>query len=343
MQKITSRRGGNIAFVNADRSTFNLPNVDRYHRLWLRFTGTMTITLGGGTAVVTQDAPYSVIRAIRVILSGYRGLGATTLFSLSGFQANIWERIENPNFTDNFAAPVAAGANTWTFNLLIPISLGETDFAGMLAFKSVEDRSATFSLEIDWGNVNQTGNGTSDVVTLAGGAANTAVLTAANLTVSSETFQFLTGEAERLGLREDLLHQISSFRSNIAATGALNIDLPVGLLYLRLIFLARNNALFANSIFDTFELVVEDSVRPYTIFEDQWRGQQRYRNLSDYPVGVYALDRYWTRTWRDVYDTTRLNRLQAVFNITAALTAPADVTTIREVVVPTPQTARKAA
>jgi hypothetical protein len=340
VQKVTVRRGPGLAFVNNDRSEFNLPNVDRWHRIWLRFTGTMTIVLGGGTAAVTAEAPFSVMRQIRLTLQGYRGLGNTVLYALSGFQAAVYARVENPNYTDNNVQPVAAGANAWSFNLLLPISVGETDFAGMLTLAG--DKSATLILSIDWGNVNLAANGTSDAVVLAAGAANSATLTG-TATMVSETFQFLKGEAERLGIREDIIHQISAKRDNIVAIGNLPVDLTVGVLYVRLIYLVRNNGVFANSVFDLFELVVEDSVRPYSLNEDQWRGQTRYRNLSDYPTGVYAQDRYWTRTWRDVYDASALTRLQASFNIIAAVTAPADVSTIREVAIPTPAAARKAA
>lgn len=331
MQKVTVRRGPGLAFVLGDRSEFTLPNVDRWHRIWLRFTGTLTVTLGAGTAALTAEAPYSVMKQIRLTLQGYRGLGNTVVFTLSGYQASVWVRVENPNYTDNFVAPTANGANAWSFNLLLPISVGETDFAGMLTLAG--DRSATFVLSIDWGNA-------ADFVTLGGGA--TAVLTG-TATIVSETFQFLRGEAERLGLREDIIHQISARKDNIVATGSLPVDLTVGVFYLRLVFLVQNNALYANAVFDIFEVVVEDSVRPYSLVEDQWRGQSRYRNLSDYPVGAYAIDRYWTRTWRDVYDASALTRLQSTFNIIAAVTAPAFVATIREVAIPTPAAARRPA
>lgn len=332
MQKLTQRRGRSLTFAAGDRSELELPNVDRWHRIWLRFTGTLAVTLGGGTAVLTQEAPYSAIRQIRLTLSGYRGLGNTTLFSLSGYQTAVFARVENPNYEDNFVAAAADGNNAWSFNLMVPVTVGETDFTGMI--KLAGDKSASFVLSIDWGQ-------TADFVTLAGAA--TATLTG-SVTVNTETFQFLKGEAEKMGVRQDLIHQISSKRQVIDATGDGNIvDLTTGELYLRLIFLIRNNGLHVNGVFDIFELVVEDSVRPYTITEDQWRGQTRYRNLRDYPVGVYAIDRYWTRTWRDVYDALGLTQLQAVFNVTAAPVSPADITTIREVAIPTPAAAREQA
>jgi hypothetical protein len=325
--------------VNNDSSEFVLPNVDRWHRIWLRFVGTMTVTLGGGTATALATAPFSVMRRVTLTLQGYRGLGNTTLYSLSGFQASIFLRVENPNYTDNFTAPVAAGANAWTFNLMLPISVGETDFAGML--KLAGDKSATLTIRIDWANANQTGNGTSDVITLAGGAANSAVLTG-TATIVSETFQFLAGEAERLGLRQDIVHQLTSRTDQLVGTAPFDVPLTIGMFYLRLIFLTTNNGAFANGVHDLFDLVVEEAVHPYTIREDEWRGQARYRNLSDYPTGVYALDRYWTRTWRDVYDATALTTFKATFNIVAAIVAPANIQTIREVAIVTPAAAREA-
>lgn len=300
----------------------------------------MTIVLGGGAAAAAAEAPYSAMRQITLTLQGYRGLGNTVLYSLTGFQASVFLRVENPNYTDNFTAPVAGGANAWTFNLMVPVSVGETDFAGML--KLAGDKSATLTLRIDWGNANQTGNGTSDVITLSAGAGNSATLTG-TATVVSETFQFLAGEAERLGLREDIVHQLTSRKDDVVATGQKDVILTTGMFYLRLIFLLRNTGAYGNALFDLFDLVVEEAVHPFTIAEDQWRGQARYRNLSDYPVGVYALDRYWTRTWRDVYDATALTNLKTTFNITAAIVAPADIQTIREVAIVTPAAARKAA
>lgn len=340
MQKVTARRGPGLVFVNNDSSEFVLPNVDRWHRIWLRFVGTMTVVLGGGAAAAVAEAPYSLMRRITLTLQGYRGLGNTVLYSLSGFQAQVFLRVENPNYADNFTAPVAAGANAWTFNLMLPVSVGETDFAGMLALAG--DKAASLTLRIDWGNANQVGNGTSDVIALTAGAANTATLTG-TATVVSETFQFLRGEAERLGLREDIVHQITSRKDDIVGLGELEVPLTRGAFYLRAIFLARNNGAFANAIFDLFDLVVEESVHPFGIREDEWRGQARYRNLSDYPTGVYALDRYWTRTWRDVYDATLVTSLKATLNVIAAVVAPADVNTIREVAIVTPAAARKAA
>ena len=338
MQKVTSRRGPGLVFVNNDASEFVLPNVDRWHRIWLRFVGTMTIVLGGGTAVATAEAPYSAFKRITLTLQGYRGLGNTVLYSLSGFQASVFLRVENPNYTDNFAAPVAAGANAWTFNLMLPISVGETDFAGML--KLAGDKSASLTLRIDWANANLAANGTSDVVVLAGGAANSAILTG-TATIVSETFQFLAGEAERLGLRQDIVHQLTSRQDQVVGTAPFDVPLTIGMFYLRIITLARNNGLYTNALFDLFDLVVEEAVHPYTVREDEWRGQARYRNLSDYPVGVYALDRYWTRTWRDVYDATALTAFKETLNIIAAITPPANLQTIREVAIVTPAAARE--
>lgn len=342
MQKITARRTGfnSTAYAANDRSTITLPNVDRWHRIFLEFDGTATIAMGAGTAVYTAQAPYNVIRQLTLSLTGYRALGAMVLVRMSGYQAAVWERVENPGFDDRetpavqSAASLVNGANTIHFSLMLPISVGEVDFTGMLPLGG--EKSAAFTLDVDWASAN------SDIVTVAGGAAITSVT--GNITCSSETFQFLEGEPKALGLREDIIHQITSRTATVAATGDNRVALSTGVLHLRIINILRQNGAFSDTTWDVFELIVEDTVRPYTMTQRQWLDQQRYRNVDrDYPTGTYALDRYWTRTWRDVYDALKLTRFEESFNVTTAPAGTTDLTTIQEVAIPTPQAAKKAA
>lgn len=342
MQKITARRTGSAALSYAvnDRSSITLPNVDRWHRMFLQFAGTVTMNMGAGSATFTAQAPYAAIRRLTLTLTGYRGLGSVTLFSLTGYQAAIWARVENPAYDDRetpavqAATALANGANAFNFALLIPISVGETDFTGMLPLG--DEKAADLVLDIDWAAAN------ADVVTVAGGAAITSITGTA--TISSETFQFLKGEPERLGLREDVLHLLSSKTTSVPATGERRVELQTGVLHLRIINILRNNSLFTDTFFDTADLVVNDTVRPFGITQTQWLDQQRYRNVDkDYPTGTYVLDRYSTRTWRDVYDALKLSRFELAFNITTAPAGTADIATIQEVAVPTPQAAKKAA
>lgn len=342
MQKITARRTGGSALAYAvnDRSSITLPNVDRWHRIWLTFAGVVTMAMGAGSATFTAQAPYAAIRRLTLTLTGYRGLGTVTLFSLTGYQAAVWARVENPAYDDRetpavqAASALANGANNINFSLLIPISVGETDFTGMLPLG--DEKSADLVLDIDWAAAN------SDVVTVAGGAAITSITGTA--TIKSETFQFLKGEPEALRLREDILHLLSSKTRTTAATGENRIELQTGVLHLRQLYLIRNNGAFIDTSFDTGELVVNDTVRPFGITQTQWLDEQRYRNVDkDYPTGTYVLDRYTTRTWRDVYDALHLNRFEMSFNITTAVAGVSDIATIQEVAVPTPAAAKKAA
>lgn len=341
MQKITARRTPSLTYAVNDQSRLALPNVDRYHRLFLEFDGTVTVTLSTGSVAYTARAPYAAVRQVTLTLTGYRGLGAVTLIRASGYELTVWERVENPGFDDRDTPAVQAssalvnGANTIHFSLLLPFSVGETDFAGMLPLGG--DRQAVLELAVDWAAAN------TDIATRTAPATLDSVT--GTMTVSSETFQFLEGEAERLGLREDLIHQIYSRVATVAATGERSIDNPIGVLYLRLLHLFRQNAAYSDTTWDTFELVVEDSTRPVTITQRQWLDQQRYRSIDkDLPTGTYVLDRYWTRTWRDVFDTTqRITRFESRFNITTAPVGTTDIASVYEVAVPTPQAARRAA
>lgn len=342
MQKITARRTGfnTAAYAVNDRSTLTLPNVDRWHRIFLEFDGTVTMNMGAGSATYTAQAPYVAIRQLTLTLTGYRKLGAMTLFRASGYQAAVWERVENPGFDDRetpaiqSASALVNGANTVHFSLMVPISVGEVDFTGMLPLGG--EKSATFTLDIDWAAAN------ADIVTVAGGAAITSIT--GTVTASSETFQFLKGEPEALGLREDIIHQLLARTQTVAATGDNRSSLSTGVLHLRDIFILRQNGAFSDTTWDIFELVLEDTVRPFTATQRQLLDQQRYRNVDrDYPTGTYALDRYWTRTWRDVYDALKLTRFEAAFNVVTAPAGTTDLVTLQEVAIPTPLAAQKAA
>lgn len=343
MQKITARRTGfnSAAYAAGTTSTITLPNVDRWHRVFVEVNGAVTITMGAGTAVWTAQAPYNLIRQLTLSLTGYRSLGSMTLIRMSGYQAAVWERVENPGFDDRESPAVQSAAslvngagNTIHFSLLLPISIGEVDFTGMLPLGG--EKSASFTLDIDWATAN------ADLVTVAGGATLDAMT--GTITVSSETFQFLEGEPKALGLREDIIHQITSRTQTVAAVGENRVELSTGVLLLRLIHILRQNGAFSDTTWDLFDLVVEDTVRPFSATQRQMLDQQRYRNVDrDYPTGTYALDRYWTRTWRDVYDALKLTRFESAFNVVTAPAGTTDLTTIQEVAIPTPQAARKAA
>lgn len=342
MQKITARRTPNLTYAVNDQSRLQLPNVDRFHRLFLEFNGTVTVTLGTGSVAYTARAPYAAIRQVSLVLTGYRRLGTVTLIRASGYELTVWERIENPGFDDRdtpavqAASALVGGANTIHFSLLLPFSVGETDFAGMLPLGG--DRQAVLELVVDWAAAN------TDIATPTAPATLDSVT--GTLTVSSETFQFLEGEPERLGLREDIIHQLYSRVKTVSATGEFSIENPIGVLHLRILHLFRQNAAYNDTTWDTFELVVEDSVRPFTATQRQLLDQQRYRGVDkDLPTGTYAFDRYWTRTWRDVWDTAtrRITRFESRFNITTAPVGTTDVASVYEVAVPTPQAAQRAA
>lgn len=342
MQKITARRTGfnSAAYAANDRATITLPNVDRWHRIFLEFDGLVNMNMGAGSATYTAQAPYNVMRQITLSLTGYRSLGSMILFRMTGYQAAVWQRVENPGFDDRETPAVQSssalvnGNNTVHFSLMLPISVGEVDFTGMLPLGG--EKSAAFTLDIDWASAN------ADIVTVAGGAAITSIT--GTVTVNSETFQFLEGEPKALGLREDIIHQLTSRTQTVAATGDNRAALATGVLHLRDIFILRQNGAFSDTTWDVFELIVEDTVRPFSITQRQWLDQARYRNVDrDYPTGTYALDRYWTRTWRDVYDALKLTRFEGAFNVTTAPAGTTDLTTVQEVAIPTPQAAKKAA
>ncbi len=109
-----------------------LPKVGLLKRVILLFTGTLTVTLGGGTAVLGAEAPWSLLTRLRLTANGNTALFDMTgwgsmiasLFGAYGY-SGIGGRPRIPDSATvpgpaatafaaaNFGAGVSAGANTW--------------------------------------------------------------------------------------------------------------------------------------------------------------------------------------------------------------------------------------
>lgn len=117
-------------------------------RLYLHFTATTTVTLGGGTAAVDWSGPWSSISKLRIQAPG--GLEQTALSGFAAYLQNIIETykyvFEEPgvasvNVPSNFASrvyavPVNAGGNTWEFGLELPVAINEREALGLLMMQN---------------------------------------------------------------------------------------------------------------------------------------------------------------------------------------------------------------
>lgn len=324
MQRI-ERTIDTLAYTALRRVSTKLPQVEFLSEIWLDVSGTMTITLNGGTAVIKQEGPHALVNTAQVTLNGYLKLGNVSPFTLSGYLTSILNRIDRPGYTDNFTAAVAAGANTWSFHLRVPITATDVNMAGII-FTGMPGSQVTLFLQ--WGQE-------SDVITLAGGAV-AAFVGQAN--IRTITFQVADNE----GFDIFSLHAITQQTDVVTATGVKAIDLPPGNLYLRILHAVRNNTLYANAVATQLQLEIQNYADPITVPEDRALSQQRWRYLTDLPVGSYCFDLFWTRTLRDAIDTGKVNKIQSKVTMAAAV-ATCDIQTAIEQYVPIPRPSKAAA
>lgn len=325
MQRI-ERQIDTLAFVANKRVTTRLPQVEFLSEIWLDFAGTLTVVNGTGGATIKQEGPHQLIKSAQVTVNGYLKLGNIAPYTLSGYLTNILDRVDRPGYVDNFTAPTAAGANTWSFHLRIPITTTDTNMAGII-FTGLQGSSVTLAIQF--------GQET-DVVTLTGTA--TAAM-AGNVNVRTVTFQVADGE----GFDIWSLHAVTSQTDDLVASGVKAIDLPPGNLYLRLIHAVKNNGLYANGVATQLQLELQNYADPITLAEDRALSLQRWRYLTDLPVGSYVFDEFWTRTLRDAIDTGKVNKIQSKITV-AGVAGVANIETAIEqyVRIPRPQNAKAA-
>ncbi len=312
MQRI-EREVDTVTFVaNSRRAGVKLPQVEFLSEVWLDFSGTLTIAMGAGSAVLTQQGGFGLIAQAQLVLNGYLKLGNISPFTLSGYMLSILNRIDRPGYVDRFTTPVLAGANTWSFHLRMPITATDTNMSGILFSGMPASQMTVF---ITWADIPQ-------AVTLAGGA--TATLTG-QVAIRTVTFQVADGE----GFDIFSLHALSSQVDAIAAAGVKSIVLPPGNLYLRIIHAVRNNSLYLNGYATQLQFEVQRYADPITLSEDRALALQRWRYLTDLPVGTYVFDYFWPRTLRDAIDTGGLNDVQSKITV-GAVVGVADVETAIE-------------
>ncbi len=316
MQRI-EREVGTITPVNNTTQYLDIPKVEFLSEIWLDFTLTNTIVLGGGSAALKVQGPHSYVKTASLTLNGYLNLGTVSPFTLSGFLSYILNKIDRPQYTDNFTAGVANGANAWTFHLRIPITVSDANLAGIIW---TGNPAASLRLAVTFGTE-------TDAITL--GAPATATFSAMSCKVRTVTFQTAQGE----GFDIFALHGITQQAQNIVATGVQTVQLPPGNLYLRIIHAIRNNSVYAAALLSQGQLEFQNYADPITYpDESRWLNLQRWRYLTDLPAGAYTFDLFWTRTLRDAIDTKNMNLITSKITVpsTVVVAATADITTAIE-------------
>lgn len=293
-----------------------IPRTGYLTRLWVRFYGTLDNT-GAAAGVAGWRAPWSLIQNARLNVNG-------NAFPLSedGYSSEIMQRLMRPGYTDNSQMGVAVGNNTVSFSTMLPVSVTDANMTGVLW---AGNDKTTIYLEL-------TLREAEDPAFFSG----TGTLTG-TVEVWSESFLFGANEQ-----KPDLstLHNVKVVRKNITETGEVYIDLPtLNQVYLRIVHIIENNgAALGYTPGMLFQYEIEDYESPYTLTDGEMGTLQNERYLGKVPLstGARVLDLYWTRTLRDVINSTGLSLFQAKITIPAsvAITQPANIYTVTETLSP---------
>jgi hypothetical protein len=326
-----------------------LPKVGLLKRVILLFTGTLTVTLGGGTAVLGAEAPWSLLTRLRLTANGNTALFDMTgwgsmiasLFTAFGY-SGIGGRPRIPDSATvpgpaatafaaaNFAAGVSAGANTWNFGLEIPLGLSDDwrDPVGLIlaaAPDTVLQVEATFGATLFSVTAART-----TPVTVTGAA--TATLTG-TLTPFVEFFTIPRSQADYPDLsRIHTWQEIGP--QTITQNGDQSIVIPRGNTVSRIIHDVWTNTLPDGTNVSAAQVKFNQNEIPYNLSRQLLAYLQRERMTRDLPDGIYVHDLWNSGSPRDAVNTLNLNELTSVLTLGGATIAgTSDIRTFLEQII----------
>lgn len=300
----------------AGSMSVTIPRTGYLSELFVRFNGTLDNT---GTAAGTAGwrAPWALLQSARLNVNG-------NVFPLSadGYSLEMLGRARRPGYADNSQMGVAVGNNPVEFTSRLPIAVSDENLTGVIW---VGNPDTTAELELLFREAE-------DPAFFTG----TATLTG-TVEIWARSFLFAKGEP-----KPDLstLHTVTVTRQVIQATGELYVDLPtLSQMYQRIIHVIENdNAALPYTQGLQIQMQIADYESPYTWTDGELQAEQNYVYLGKLlpSTGARVIDLYRTKTLRDVVNATGLTLLQDVITIpgSVAITAPANVYTILEALVP---------
>lgn len=322
-----------------------IPKVGLLKRIILLFSGTITVTLGGGTAALGQEAPFSLIQRIRLVANGN-----TALFDVSGygamlvslFSAHGWSGFgSRPIIPDTATVPgvaatamsaqnyiaAAADATAWRFALEIPLALSD-DWREPIGLLLAAAPDTQLQLEVIWGATFYSTTAARTVPITTTGAA-TASITGTLLPVV-EFFTIPQSPADYPDLRR--LHTWTEQGPQvIAANGDQDVVLQRGNTLQRLLHIVHANTAPNSTNVINRQLRFNSNEIPYQTSLQLDAVLQRKRYVRDLPDGVFAWDLWNTGTPRDAINTLNLNEIVSRLTLSGATIAGvSDIRTITE-------------
>lgn len=336
---------------NAGQTLYSvLPKVGLLKRVILLFSGTLTVTLGGGTAALGAEAPFSLLSRLRLTANGntalfdMTGWGAlvSSLFTAYGY-AGIGGRpripdsatVPGPTATAfsaaAFAAGVNAGANTWSIGWEIPLGLAD-DWRDPVGLILAAAPDTVLQVEATFGATLYSTVAARTTPILVTGAA-TATLTG-TLTPFVEFFTIPRSQADYPDLSR--IHTWQELGPQaIAAVGDQPVVVPRGNTAARIIHDVWTNTAADGTNVSNVQLKFNQNEIPYNLSRQLLAFLQRERMVRDLPDGIYVHDLWNSDNPRDAINTLLLNDLTSTITIGAGATiaGTSDIRTFLEQVI----------
>lgn len=335
-----------IAYALGQTLTSVLPKVGLLKRVILLFAGVNTVTLGGGTAALGSESPWSLFTRIRLLANGN-----TALFDMSGWGSMISSLFTaygysgiggRPRIPDsatvpgpvatafaaaNFAAGVAGGANTWTFGIEIPLGLSD-DWRDPLGLVLAAAPDTVLQVDVTFGATFFSTVASRNTPILTTGAA-TAVLTG-TVTPIVEFFTIPRSQADYPDLTR--IHTWSEIGPQvITGNGDQDVVLQRGNTIMRVIHDVYTNSVPDGTNVSNRQLRFNQNEIPYQFTRQLDAYLQRERMVRDMPDGIYIHDLWNSGGPRDAINTLSLNEITSRLTVAGATIAGvSDIRTFME-------------
>lgn len=327
------RLAGSQAYAAAGVAQQPIPRVGYLARIHLHITGTMTVTPGTGTAVLSEKGPWALLRRVRYSIGS-----GTEIFNTSGWGAHLVDYMAKLNWipedgrmsasyaNEVYQAGVSSGANNWDFMLTIPIVPNERDLIGLILLQA---EGTVTNLILEW---QVAGGATSDFPVVLTGNATATFAGQANIYL--ETFTVPAELENQPPL--DRIHQVIERVDPIFSVGDNSIKLLEENTYLRIIHSVEINGVLSNTALQQMTLRYNVTDVPYQINRQMKEYLQRRAYTRDFPKGMFFWD-FFDQGYpnyggdRDLVMASGLAELESIITIAAGTSLGSNNNVVRTI------------
>lgn len=283
--------------ITPGASTLNtLSRVGFAARIHYHLSGTLTVTLNGGTVVASPKAPWNLISQYTLQSNTVSAIVRASGYALKHINNRLHfdstpDYPHGPAFSsvanEVYQFGVAAGANPVELSFIIPIALNDRDMTGI---QLLQLEMATFQENISWNNI--IGSTIDFPVQITAGSP-TASFTG-TLQPELEVFALPANQADWPDT--SVVHQWLETQVAIGATGVQTINLLRANIYLCIIHQAVINGALAgpgSTAIDEIDFRYNNSETPYQFPRKILQQLQRYRYGFDLDPGCFIHELFY--------------------------------------------------